>query len=152
MPEITIQVVHGDDPFPDPSLSIESSSSVAELKEAIAAWWNIPTDEQLLVYYTQPLQDNNTLETYNIGNDSKVQLVMQIPGLIPIFFNNGSRKTPVRVRQKDTISQLKEYILQKEGTNPDTYTITYNSRSVNDYTTVRELGLKTYDNVYFSAK
>lgn len=74
MPEITIQVIHGDDPFSDPSLSIESTSTVAELKEAIAAWWNISTDEQLLVYYKQPLQDNNTLESYHIGDDSKVQL------------------------------------------------------------------------------
>ncbi|KDR82397.1 hypothetical protein GALMADRAFT_134022 [Galerina marginata CBS 339.88] len=141
MSDITVKIIRLDDPFNDPELGVNERSTVADLKMAISSWWNIPFDEQILVYYKDILDDHKTLSSYSIGDDSKVQLVQQVPGLVPITCNIGGRTVPLRVSRKDRISQVKERILQKEGIDPNTFYLKFQQNRVSDDATVEELGI-----------
>lgn len=74
MTQITLQINRVGRPFMEPSLSIDDQRTVKRLKQDISAVKRVNVNEQILVFYKQVLEDQRTLESYGITDESKVQL------------------------------------------------------------------------------
>ncbi|CAG8507594.1 10353_t:CDS:2 [Scutellospora calospora] len=73
MPEITINVKCSNDQ--KYSVTIDTSKTVLEFKQAIAEESETPADRQRLIYSGRVLKDNDTLETYKIAEGHTVHMV-----------------------------------------------------------------------------
>ncbi|SCU97262.1 LADA_0H05336g1_1 [Lachancea dasiensis] len=69
---ITIHVKSGQNKW---DVSIDSTSSVGELKRAIAEISDIPAENQRLIYSGKILKDDLTVDSYKILNDHSIHLV-----------------------------------------------------------------------------
>jgi hypothetical protein len=74
MAQITVQITPADRPLMSFKVTVNDTDTVEQLKEDICSWNDILVEEQLLVYYTQILKDDQTLESYGITDNSKIQL------------------------------------------------------------------------------
>ncbi|CAG8680042.1 13936_t:CDS:2 [Dentiscutata erythropus] len=73
MPEITINVKCSNDQ--KYSVTIDTSKTVLEFKQAIAEKCDTTADRQRLIYSGRVLKDNDTLETYKIAEGHTVHMV-----------------------------------------------------------------------------
>jgi len=136
---IITKIIALEEPFDDPELEVEQTSTVAELKSEISSWWNtVPPKEQLLFYYKQILDDDRTLGSYGIGEGSKIQLVTLAPGRMAITLKTATKTVPLRVCKVDTISNVKQQLLQK-GINTTGYSIKLGGRVLDDNATIEQL-------------
>ncbi len=73
MPEITITVKSSNDQ--KYNVTIDTSKTVLEFKQAIAEKCDTAADRQRLIYSGKVLKDNDTLETYKIADGHTVHMV-----------------------------------------------------------------------------
>ncbi|KAG8751286.1 hypothetical protein FRC14_008025 [Serendipita sp. 396] len=136
MPEISIELMRVGDPFRKPEFSVNERIKVTDLKDEIESFHDIPAEEQLLVYYSQVLDDNKTLQSYGIGEGSRIQLIIRSAGAMQISYQNGSKKGYVQVRPRDKIEQVKRIIAEKEGIDANRFHLKLGQTVLPDYATV----------------
>ena len=61
-------------------VTIEGSESILQLKLIIHDLEGIPADEQRLIYAGKQLEDNQSLNFYNIKEETAVYLVLNLRG------------------------------------------------------------------------
>jgi len=152
MPEITIQIVRYNDPFTDPNFSIDKNATVDELYQAIFSWWGIPVEEQLLAYYKEILITTKTLAEYGIGKGSKIILLQQIPGFMPVNVNVSGKIVKIRVRRQDTIYQVKERVAQREANLvPSAFRLVLGSSALSDTSRVMDCSITINSTLVYQA-
>ena len=60
------------------TIPVELGDTIASLKEKVFSIENIPVEEQRLIFGGKQLDDNQTLESYNIQKDSTIHLVLRL--------------------------------------------------------------------------
>jgi hypothetical protein len=62
------------------TLTVDSGDRIEAVAGRLAIQLSIPTDKQRLIFDGQQLEDGRTLASYNIGQDSMLQVLMRLQG------------------------------------------------------------------------
>ena len=62
------------------SMDVKPSDTIGNVKSKISEKWGIPTDDQILLYKQQPLQDSYTLLHYRIPEQGILDLRLKLRG------------------------------------------------------------------------
>jgi ubiquitin len=63
------------------SIDVEEGESIEDVKAKIAEKEGIPAEQQRLIFGGQQLQDQKTLQDYDVGDDSTLHLVLRLVSL-----------------------------------------------------------------------
>ena len=91
-------------------IKVHHKMRVSELKELIEKQEQTPFDQQRLVYNGKQLEDERTLDYYNISQDTVVHIILRIRG--GMFHESSSRKDfdSVQCVRLESIEELEEKI------------------------------------------
>ena len=64
------------------SIEVEEGESIEDVKAKIAEKEGIPAEQQRLIFGGQQLQDQKTLQDYDVGDDSTLHLVLRLVSLL----------------------------------------------------------------------
>jgi ubiquitin C len=62
------------------TVSVNNKTTVDELKYLVCAKTNDPPDEQRFIYAGKQLEDDHTLEHYNISQEATLYLILRLRG------------------------------------------------------------------------
>ena len=128
------------------TLAVKHSDTVKDVKSQIQDKEGIPLEQQKLLHACKELEDERTLDDYNISNETTFHLVLQKRGGFKIFVKRRiSNLITLEVEASDTIENVKTIIQYIEGVPQNQQQLIFNGRPVEDRGTLGDYNIQGLD-------
>lgn len=138
------------------TLESEPTDSIGNIKKQIQDKEGIPLDEQKLFFEGKQLDNNLTLQDYNITNDNLLSLTLFLrgggldgEGTKQVFIKTLSGKTiTLEVKDSDTIQSIKDKIKDIEGIPAEQQRLVFNGKQLEDNNTIADYGIQADSSIH----
>ena len=133
------------------SLGIEPSDTIKNIKLKIQYKKHIPFSKQQIKFSNSFLEDDKTLEYYNIQTEDTVALILDKPMNICLKSLTG-KNINLAVYPDETIQNIKARINDKEGIPAENQIYICSGKTLEDNKTLDEYNIKNDSTIYFLTK
>ena len=125
------------------TINVFENETIDSLKKKILLKEGISMDQQQLFFAGQQLEDDKSLNFYNISADSSKHLVLRLRDGMKIYVKTLSDKIiEVKVDPNETIEVIKVKIHEQEGISPCDQRLLLEGRNLRNLGTLSDYGIK----------
>ena len=124
------------------TLEVELSDTIEDVKAKYFYKRGIPSEQQRFIYAGKELEDDCTLNHYNIGGGSNIHLLLKLLKDMQIFVKILTRTITLEVHGSDTIEYVKAKIQDKERIPLEQQRLLFAGRHLQDDHTVSDYNVK----------
>ena len=131
-------------------IKVSPNDSIKKIKEEIDKKKNILPRNQKLMFNGKELNENGTIEEYNIENNSTIHLIIRLTSLEIFVKDSNERTITLVVDLDDTIEKVKK--LYYEKTQEQITILLFNGVQLNDEMKVKDYGIQNGSNLQTSKR
>ena len=131
-------------------IKVSPNDSIKKIKEEIDKKKNILPRNQKLMFNGKELNDNGTINEYNIENNSTIHLIIRLTSLEIFVKDSNERTITLVVDLDDTIEKVKK--LYYEKTQEQITILLFNGVQLNDEMKVKDYGIQNGSNLQTSKR
>lgn len=131
------------------TINTNPTYKIITIKEQIQKKQDISPAHQRLIYAGKQLEDNNTLNDYNIPNNATLHLVVRLKGGQTIYIKTlmGNVIT-LEVKEDETIADVKKKIEQSENVPIEEQRLFINNKQLADNKTLKFYNIEDEDTIH----
>lgn len=136
-------------------LDVEPSDTIGHIKIKIQDKEGIIPEQQRLLYNGKQLNDDNTLQDYNIKSDNSIRLVVGLLGggtdgeSFQIFVKTLQGKNiTLDVKSTDSVQSIKKQITDIEGIPEDQQRLVHNGKQLEDANTLQDYNIDAESTIH----